>query len=62
MPLTLTLESDTAFTLESPQYCTTLERKHMDEHGDDVIRPPPPQFFFGGGGATGGKLVSTLTH
>jgi len=28
-----------ASTLESPKYCLTLERKNMDEHGDDVIRP-----------------------
>ena len=28
-----------AATLTRPQCCTTLERQHMDENADDVIRP-----------------------
>ena len=34
------LESKLSFlTLESRQYCTTLNRKLIDKHGDDNIHP-----------------------
>ena len=29
-----------ASTLEIPQYCTTLERKHLGEHGNDHVKSP----------------------
>ena len=66
MPLTLTSSFITQYTAyrfttvhKSLQYCTKLERKHIDEHENDVIRTSVKIFFFGGGE---GKLVYLDTN
>ena len=43
----LVMQERTKINNLSATATSTLERKHMDEHGDDII--PPEDFFFGGG-------------